>query len=668
MKNLLLTPIKIGPMIVRNRIVMPAMHLNYTMDGRVTAQLTDFYRARATGGAGLLIVGGCSIDRVGGAPFLIGLYDDGFTPGLARFVADVKKDNGAKIAAQLYHAGRYAFSWYTHEQPIAPSPLPSKYNPETPREMTKDDIERVQQAYADAAIRAVQAGFDAVEILGGAGYLIAEFLSPAVNQRTDEYGGTLENRARFGVEVIRRARAAIGPDTPLLIRIAGHDFVPGGHTNREAAQAARLFAAAGVDAINVTGGWHESRVPQITMGVPEGAYVYLAAGIKRAVDVPVVASNRLGDPALAEQVLANGDADLIAMGRPLIADPDLPNKLARGEPELIRPCIACNQGCFDHIFAGEPIQCMLNPQAGFEASRLIAPTDSPKRVVVVGAGPAGVEAARVAAVRGHEVVLLEKRPTVGGALWWAGAAPGRHDFYRYVDFMEAELEDAGVDVRLGVEADVAAVKAERPDVVVVATGAEPIVPEIARSATHPNVVLAEDALSGSAPLIGDVVVVGAGSVGVETALQIAHRDVIDPETAAFLLAHDAETPERVKELLTTTRRRIYVCDLLPQPAKDLGKTTRWTILRELRRLGVEVHVNSKVVAIDERGVTLVGPDGATRALPCGAVVIAAGYRPRGELAAALSQAGLTVKTIGDAKAPRKVTEAVHEGFLTALEI
>jgi 2,4-dienoyl-CoA reductase (NADPH2) len=336
--------------------------------------------------------------------------------------------------------------------------------------------------------------------------------------------------------------------------------------------------------------------------------------------------------------------------------------------DAIRPCIACNQGCLDHVFLGTPIECVLNPQAGHEADRLIEPASAPKKVVVVGAGPAGTEAARVAAARGHRVVLIERQPIIGGALWYAGSPPGRQDFARYIEYLEAELDAAGVDVVLGVEATVDKIRDERPDVVIVAAGATPVVPPLIRDATHPNVVLAEDVLGGKAVLRGDVVVVGGGSVGVETALSIAQRDALSPETAAFLLANDAETPERVKELLTTTRRRIYVCDLLPRLAGDMGRSTRWTVLKALKRFGAELLANARVTRIDATGVTVQSENGASRTLPCGTVVAAVGYRPRQELAQSLTAAGFNVQVIGDAKAPRLVSDAVHEGFLTALRV
>lgn len=668
MQELLFQPIQIGPITVPNRIVMPAMHLNFTMGGEVSDQLIHFYRARAEGGAGLIILGGCAIDDEGGGFFLVGMHDDRFVPGLKRFVDEVGRDVESKLCAQLYHAGRYAMSWYTQKQPIAPSALASRYNPEQPREMSLEDIERVQQAFVDAAVRAADAGFHAVEIIGSAGYLIAEFLSPAANKRTDEYGGDLAHRARFGCEIVKRVKEAVGDRVAVLIRVAGADFVPGGNSNAEAAQAARMFQEAGADAINVTGGWHESRVPQITMNVPEGAYTYLAANIRRAVDVPVIASNRLGDPRLAAQVIANEDADLVAMGRPLIADPELPAKVSRGDIENVRPCIACNQGCFDHVFSGSPVSCVLNPRAGYERERLIEAAPEKKRVVVIGAGPAGVEAARVAAARGHDVVLLEEAPVIGGALWYAGFPPGRHDFFRYIHFMEAELVQAGVDLWLQDDVDVTRVKDESPDAVIVATGAAPVVPEFARDATHPNVVLAADVLAGRVAVEGDVVIVGGGAVGTETALYIAHRDTISPEVAAFLLANDAEPPERVRELLTQTRRDIHICELKPKIGEDLGKTTRWTILQDVQRYGVKSHTKATVERIDEEGVTITTEDGKEQTLRCGTVVVAVGYRPRNELADALKAADLPVTVIGDAKEPRTVFEAIHEGFLAAFEI
>ena len=326
----LFSPIKIGGMDLKNRIVMPAMHLMYTPDGYVTEKLIAFYSERAAGGAGLIVVGGCSIDEYSGGSELIGLSRDEYIPGLKN-LTDAVRINGCRIAAQLYHAGRYAFSPLIGRQSIAPSPVASRLTKEAPREMDTNDIKQTIDNFAAAAARAKAAGFDAVEIIASAGYIISQFLSPVTNFRKDEYGGDIQNRMRFGLEVAIAVRNSVGKDYPVIFRIAGNDFVPGSHTNRESRIFASALEKAGVDAFNVTGGWHETRVPQIPMEVPPGAYAYLAQGIKSAVTKPVIACNRITSVGLAEEILSRGSADLIGFARGLIADPYMPAKALEGK-------------------------------------------------------------------------------------------------------------------------------------------------------------------------------------------------------------------------------------------------------------------------------------------------------------------------------------------------
>ncbi|MFN3534315.1 MAG: NADH:flavin oxidoreductase, partial [Desulfatiglandales bacterium] len=372
----LFSPIRINNIEVKNRIVMTAMHLGYTPEGEVTERLIEFYRRRAKGGVGLIIVGGCTIDEYAGMASMIGLSEDRFIPGLKRLVQAVKRE-GAQIMAQLYQAGRYTHSaMIGGKKPFSASAVRSKLTGETPRALELDEIPVVQSSFAKAALRAKEAGFDGVEILGSAGYLISQFFSPITNKRTDIYGGSLENRMRFGIEVVRKVREAVGPDYPIVMRLAGNEFMEGGNTNKEARIFAQELEKAGVDLFNITGGWHETRVPQLTMFVPRAGFNYLASNVKTAVNVPVIASNRINDPEVAEDLILRGEADMVTMARALIADPDLPKKAMEGRLYEINHCIACNQGCFDNIFSFRPVTCLVNPEAGREGEIRPKPAQS----------------------------------------------------------------------------------------------------------------------------------------------------------------------------------------------------------------------------------------------------------------------------------------------------
>ncbi|MBI4773911.1 MAG: NADH:flavin oxidoreductase [Deltaproteobacteria bacterium] len=387
---ILFQPISINHMDLRNRMVMPAMHLNYCTDGTVTDRLVRFYEERAKGGVGLIIVGGCLVDEWSGGQTMVGLDKDEYIPGLKALTAACKA-HGAKVAAQLYMAGAYAHQALIRRDALSSSSHRSKFTNENAQGMTLEDIRMVTGDFVSAAVRAKEAGFDMVEVLAAAGYLISQFLSPVINKREDEYGGPLENRMRFGIDVIRAVRKAVGDDFCVGVRIAGNDFVPGSHTNKEAQLFARACQGAGADLINVTGGWHETRVPQITGDLPRAGFAYLARGIREAVSVPVAASNRIGRPDLAEELLREGFGDLICFGRSLIADPELPKKAIEGRNDEIRPCIACNQKCFDHVFAVKPVGCLVNAEAGEECRTNITKTETPGKLAVAGGGAAGCE-------------------------------------------------------------------------------------------------------------------------------------------------------------------------------------------------------------------------------------------------------------------------------------
>lgn len=654
----LLTPITIRNTEIPNRIVMSAMHLSYTDNGYANERIYRFYEERAQGGAGLIMVGGCQIDHHG-YNSMISLSDDKYIPNLKVLTSRVQR-YGSKIGCQLFQAGRYSFSFLSGVQSIAPSPVYSPLTREVPREMSTEEVYEVIKAFGQAARRAREAGFDLVEVIGSAGYLVSQFLSPLTNFRTDEFGGSLENRMRFGLEVVREVRRQVGDDYPVGIRLAGHELVPGGTPHEEILAFARELEKAGVDLINVTGGWHESRVPQITMNVPEGAFVYLAQAIKRAVNVKVVASNRLNDVRLAERILLNRQADMISIARGLIADPELPVKAREGRIREIRRCIACNQGCMDHTFGMGIVECLVNARAGHESEIETVPAATPKRVLVIGGGPAGMEAARVAAERGHKVSLWEKADRLGGQLHLAAVPPGRSDFRYLIDYMVNRLQDLGVDVSLNQTADPQKVKDFNPDAIVVATGAVPVVPPIP-GADKPHVVQAWEVLKGDLELGDEIAVIGGGAVGCETALFLAHAGTIDADTLRFLMVHRVEDPDRLYQLSTRGIKHVTLIEQQPRVAQDVGRSNRWVLYHDLLRYGVELRTSSRVTAIEDDGV-VVETDNRAEKIKADAVVLAVGARAENDLFYQLEGAAPEMYLIGDAREPRKAMEAIHEGF------
>ena len=663
----LFEPIRIGSVELKNRVVMTAMHLNYTPNGLVSDQFINFYSARARGGTGLIIVGGAEInDQAAGIDLMLGIKDDSFVPGLKRFTDKIHED-GAKVAVQLYMAGAYSFCSLKGLPLLAPSEYTSYFTRQKTKAMTIDDIRRVQDDFVKAAQRAEKAGFDAVEVIASAGYLICQFLSPKTNKREDEYGGPLENRMRFGLETISAVRGAVAKHTALIVRVAGNDFVPGSHTNKES----KIFAAeaekAGADCINVTGGWHESRVPQITMDLPQAGFVYLAAGIKEAVSVPVVGCNRINDPFVAEEVLKEGVADLVGVARGLIADPEFVNKTRQGKTAEIRRCIACNQRCFDHVFLLQPVGCLVNPRAGKEASTEYGPAADRKKILVAGAGPAGCEFAVTAAERGHNVILLDKERAIGGQVRWAAEPTGKHDFHYLFDYYTALLPKYGVDVRLNTEVTPELVLKEQPDIVVVATGAVPFNPPI-EAVQAPNVYQAWDALSGNCQTGKDVTIVGGGSVGLETAIYLATKGTISPEQLYFLTLHNAETTETLRELMVNGIKNVTVIEMARKMGQDVGASTRWVLMKELEMRGIKLITQAKMKDIGENSVVYTDADGNDVTIKSDSVVLAMGSRPENSLAKTLEEAGFNVKIIGDAKRCGKIGNALDDGFALACEL
>ncbi|MFW6011497.1 MAG: FAD-dependent oxidoreductase [Desulfosalsimonas sp.] len=665
----LFQPITINTTEIKNRIHMPAMHLGMADNFKVTEQINAFYRERAKGGAGMLCVGYATIDELSGNSLNIGAHKDEFIPGL-KSLADTIRENGSKSAVQLNHAGRYNFSFFLDgKQPVAPSAIASRMTKETPRALETEEIKQIVKNFAGAAGRVKKAGFDAVEVLHGTGYLISEFLSPLTNKREDEYGGSFENRIRFGLEVMNAVRKTVGPDYPMIVRMNGNDFMPDGQGRDELRQYARqLVSSAGVDAICVNVGWHEARVPQITTAVPRGAFAYLSRSIKEAVDVPVIASHRINDPYTAREIIADGMCDMAAMGRSLIADPYLPQKAEQGREKEIVHCVACGQGCFDSIFSLKHVECLANPVAGHENEILPEKTDKPEKVMVIGGGAAGMNAAIAAADKGHKVTLYEKTGRLGGQLYLAAAPPGRAEFARLAKDLEEQVKCRDIEVKLNKAVDGALLDSEKPDHVVLATGAEPMSPPIA-GVEMGHVVQSWDVLSGKVYTGKRVAVLGGGAVGVETALYLAEKGTISGETLKFLLINRAESPEVLYEFSTKGTKEVTLIEMLDKIGKDFGKTTRWSMLQDASRFGINIRPATRALEITKNGILVQDESsGGTEEIPADTVVLCAGARPENSLESLLKEKGFAYISAGDAQNIGRAFEAVHNGYAAGKNI
>lgn len=654
---MLFEPIMVGGLSLKNRVVMAAINLGYAHQGEVNQRIIDFYQKRAQGGAGLIMVGGAAVDAAGASGGLISIHDDSLLPG-HRILSSSIKAAGSRAGVQLFHAGRYSFGFLEGKAVVAPSSLASKLTGFTPRELTVTDIDKIVDCFARAAGRAKEAGYELVEVIMSAGYLVNQFLSPLTNQRRDKYGGSVENRRRFPLQVIAAMRNQVGPDFPIAVRLGGSDLMPGGNGWQEMSAFAKELERASVDLINVTGGWHEAPVPQLQAEVPAGNYTYLAAKVKELVKIPVVASNRINNPALAEEILQYGQADLITIARGFVADPEWAVK-ARQKPERIRKCIAC-MNCLDELFAGGGIGCAVNPQCGREELE-ITTTSQPKKILIVGSGPAGLEAARVAALKGHQVVVWEKQERVGGQWNIALVPPGKQEFQSLLDFYQQELTALKVEIVLRHTATPENVKAAGFDVVVLATGASPreltFVPD-----ENSRVVNAWDVLNGHPVQGPDIVVVGGGSVGCETALFLADKGTLSAESLKFMMLNGAENIDTILGLLTRGSYRVKLVEMGDNLAADMVRSPRWTVLRHLRALGVESLTRTRVSAIAPGHVKVVTADNEEQQLKADTVVLALGSASDDRLYDELKSQLDEVYLIGDATSPSRLVNATRQAF------
>ncbi|MCA1273987.1 FAD-dependent oxidoreductase [Streptomyces rubiginosohelvolus] len=658
----LLSPLDLGFTTLPNRVLMGSMHIGLEEAERGFERMAAFYAERARGGVGLMVTGGiapseraCSFP--GGAKMTTEAEAEQH-----REITSAVHAAGGRIAMQILHFGRYAH----HPDLVAPSAIQAPISGFVPNALTGEQVEETIEEFVRAAELARFAGYDGVEIMGSEGYLINEFIVSATNHRTDRWGGSYENRIRLPIEIVRRVRERVGDDFILIYRLSMLDLVPGGSTLEEVVTLAREIEAAGATIINTGIGWHEARIPTIATSVPRGAFSWVTEKVRGAVSVPLVTSNRINTPEVAEDILASGRADMVSMARPFLADPEFVAKAAAGRADAINTCIGCNQACLDHIFSLKITSCLVNPRACHETELVLSPTRTRKRVAVVGAGPAGLACSVTAAERGHAVTLFDTADEIGGQLNVARRVPGKEEFDETLRYFRTRLAELDVDVRLSTRAGTGTL--DGFDEIVLATGVEPRTPAIPGT-DRPNVVSYLDVLRDGAPVGDRVAIVGAGGIGFDVAEFLTDGgDAASLDADTFFRQWGVDTayedrgglraPERPKSPRTVhlvQRRTTKV-------GAGLGKTTGWIHRTELRHRGVEMIAGASYDLIDDEGLHLT-VDGERRVLPVDTVVLCAGQEPRRELYEELSAGTVPVHLIGgaDVAAELDAKRAIRQG-------
>ncbi|MGB0497592.1 MAG: FAD-dependent oxidoreductase [Rubricella sp.] len=662
----LLKPLDLGHVVLPNRALMGSMHtgLEETGDWQRSAR---YFAERAEGGAALMVTGGMAPNKEGAVlPGAAGLFT---AEDIAnhRIVTDAVHAAGGRIAMQILHAGRYAYS----PKAVAPSPIKSPISPFPPRELDEDGIEKQIADIATAAARAREAGYDGVEVMGSEGYFLNQFLVTHTNKREDRWGGPYENRMRLPVEVVRRVREAAGDDFILIYRLSMIDLIPNGSTWEEVVQLARAVEEAGASIINTGIGWHEARVPTIATSVPRRAFTWLTKRLMGEVSIPLITSNRINTPEVAEQVLAEGCADMISMARPWLADSQFIRKAREGRADEIAPCIACNQACLDHTFSMKLTSCLVNPRACHETELNYPAAEKRKNIAVVGAGPAGLSTAITAAERGHDVTLFDAAPEIGGQLNMAKRIPGKEEFHGLVAWYARMLEVTGVNLRLGTRADAGMLAGF--DDVVIATGVTPRDPRIPGQ-DQPHVLSYIDVLRGKAAVGERVAVIGAGGIGFDVSEYLVHSGesptenlelwmaewgVGDPKATPGGLAPTGPRPEAPARHVTLMQRKAK------KPGAGLGKTTGWIHRAALKMKGVEMLAGVNYEEITPEGIVVSSGEGREnpRLIPADTIVLCTGQEPERSLADALIAKGITPHVIGgaDVAAELDAKRAINQG-------
>ncbi|UWP91752.1 FAD-dependent oxidoreductase [Aliiroseovarius crassostreae] len=669
----LLAPLDLGFTTLKNRVLMGSMHTGLEERGdweRVAA----FYGARARGGAGLIVTGGMAPNAEGGVfPGAAGLYTDADIAN-HKSVTDRVHEEGGKIAMQILHAGRYAYG----PDCVSASAVKSPISPFPPKALDEEGIQKQIADFATAAARAKQAGYDGVEVMGSEGYFLNQFLVTHTNKREDRWGGSYENRMRLPIEVVKAVRAAVGPDFIVIYRLSMIDLVPNGSSFDEVVQLAKEIEKAGATIINTGIGWHEARIPTIATSVPRAAFTWVTKKLMGQVSIPVITSNRINTPAVGEEVLSSGAADMVSMARPFLADPDFVAKAAAGEADRIAPCIACNQACLDHTFNGKISTCLVNPRACYETELRYDMTDTPKSIAIVGAGPAGLSTALVADERGHDVTLFDRADQVGGQLNMAKKIPGKEEFIGLVDWYARMVEASDIDLQLGKDVQVEDLVGF--DEVIIATGVTPRDPAI-EGQDSDKVLSYIDVLRDGAQVGDRVVIIGAGGIGFDMAEfltqagespsenlneWLAEWGVADPGEERGGLSPEGPRPEAPARQVTLLQRKAQAL------GKGLGKTTGWIHRATLKMKGVEMVGGVNYERITEDGLMVSSGEAREnpRVIEVDNVILCAGQIPNRTLADQLAEKGITAHVIGgaDVAAELDAKRAIDQGSRLAASL
>lgn len=670
----LLAPLDLGFTTLRNRTLMGSMHTGLEEMPNGFERMAAFFAERARGGVGLIVTGGVGPNEEGSVRAGAAKLSTHEEAEEHKVVTQAVHEAGGKICMQILHAGRYAYS----PQLVGPSAIQAPINPFTPRELDEEGIEKQIRDFVNCASLAREAGYDGVEIMGSEGYFINQFLVAHTNHRTDRWGGSYENRMRLPVEIVRRVREAVGAEFIIIYRLSMLDLMEGGSTWDEVLMLAKAIEQAGATLINTGIGWHEARIPTIATKVPRAAFTKVTAKLRGQVGIPLVTTNRINTPEVAEQVLAEGDADMVSMARPFLADPDFVNKAAADRSDTINTCIGCNQACLDHTFSGKLTTCLVNPRACYETELNYIPTTTIKKIAVVGAGPAGLAAATVAAERGHQVTLFDSSSEIGGQFNIAKRVPGKEEFFETLRYFKSKLQSTGVDVRLNTRVSAAELLAGAFDEIILATGIAPRTPDIP-GIDHPMVISYIDAILQRKPVGQHVAVIGAGGIGFDVSEFITHNGLstsLDREAFWREWGIDLALEARggvagVQPEPHAPARQVYLLQRKKSKVGNgLGKTTGWIHRTGLKNKHVQMISAVEYLAVDDKGLHIRVADGEPQVLPVDTVIVCAGQDPLRELQAELEAAGRQVHLIGgaDVAAELDAKRAINQGSRLAAEV